>query len=351
MLLMASCTGAVSAQQTATPFLNIIPDARSAAMAETGAATPGDVSSAFMNAAKLAFTRQRSALALSYIPWLSNYSKDINMASMSGYHRLNDQYVAGASVNYFGLGEVDLRDESGQGMGTFSPGEFSADLTIARSFGTAFALGASLRYIQSGTMAPSSTTQDGPVRTFAADVSAYYKQGTVILGYDAELAFGMHISNLGPKIGYTSNTVEKYFLPANLRLGVANTFYTSPSGKFTLAADISKLLVPAYPQKDQSVVSGIFSSFSDAPGGFSEELKEISFSAGAEYSYADDFFLRGGYHYQNPLKGENRYFSTGAGLKYGSFRFDVSYLVGSRSNALANTLRFTLGFYIEGRKD
>ncbi len=247
-----------------------------------------------------------------------------------------------------------------QDIGVYSPNEFAVDGTFARKFGDNFSLGTAIRYIRSSLSNGQFNGQDiRPASALAADVSAYFRNGTVLLGKDAELAFGVNISNIGTKVNY-SDAADKSFLPTNLKLGGASTFNIDDFNKFTVALDINKLLVPTNPIRDEngriidgrdpdrSVPSGIFGSFSDAPGGFSEELKEISYSLGTEYWYNKQFAVRAGYFYETPAKGDRQYLTLGAGLKYNVFNLDFAYLVANQQKSpLAQTLRFSLLFNFE----
>lgn len=337
------------------PFLNISPDSRSGAMGDAGVAISPDVNSNFWNPSKLAFLESNDALALSYSPWLRHLVPDISLSYLSYAHKLNDRNTIGASLRYFNYGSVQLTDDQSNDQGTYTPNEFSIDGSFARKFGENLSLGLTLRYIRSSissiSFAQGSGQVNKPGNAVAADVSLYYKKPW---GSENLFAFGAHISNIGTKIGY-SDVGPKYFLPTNLKLGVANTWELDETNELTATFDINKLLVPTPPIRDVngniikghdddvSVPAGIFQSFGDAPGGFSEELKEISFSPGVEYWYNHQFAVRAGYFYENPDKGDRHYLTLGLGMRYNIFNFDFSYLAASQQNSpLANTLRFTL---------
>jgi hypothetical protein len=281
---------------------------------------------------------------------------DISLSYLSYAHKINDRNTIGASLRYFNYGSVQLTDDQSNDQGTYTPNEFSIDGTFARKFGENLSLGLTLRYIRSSISSVSFAQGSGqvsrPGNAVAADVSLYYKKPYG--SNDNLFAFGAHISNIGTKISY-SDVGPKYFLPTNLKLGVANTWNIDETNQVTATFDINKLLVPTPPLRDAdgkiikgsdddvSVPGGIFQSFGDAPGGFSEELKEISFSPGAEYWYNQQFAVRAGYFYENPSKGGRQYLTLGLGMKYDIFNFDFSYLAANQQNsALANTLRFTL---------
>ena len=279
------------------------------------------------------------------------------MAYLSGYHRLDDRNTIGASLRYFSLGQIQLTDINRIDQGTLSPNELALDGTLARQFGENFSLGTAVRFIYSnlGSNPGTSGQQTKPGTALAADVSAYFKKETLLLGSDARVALGLNISNIGNKISYTDGG-PKIFLPTNMKLGSAATFLNGLS-EFTVALDINKLLVPTPPLRnlegdivagkdpDRSVPAGIFGSFGDAPGGFSEELQEINYSLGLEYWYNKQFALRSGYFYEHPQKGDRQYFTLGAGLRYNVFNLDFAYLLANQQKSpLANTLRFSLVF-------
>lgn len=330
-----------SAIQTAVPFLLITPDSRSGAMGEAGVAISPDVNANFWNPSKLAFLEgSQDYLSVSYSPWLRSLVPDVSLSYVSYAHQLDDRNTLGASLRYFNLGSVDLRDNQQTPEGTYIPNEFSIDGSFARKFGDEFSLGLTLRYIHSSlSNVPFSGQQVKAGNAVAADISFFYKHQLQEFGDDALLSIGSNISNIGTKISYTDNGT-KYFLPTNWKLGIANTVNMDEYNQFTFALDMNKLLVPTQ-NNDQSVPAGIFGSFSDAP--LSGELQEISLSPGIEYWYNKTFALRAGYYYQNPNRGGLHYVTLGTGFKYDIFGFDFSYIAASQQNSpLANTLRFTL---------
>jgi hypothetical protein len=345
----------VNAIPTAVPFLNISPDSRSGAMGDAGVALSPDVNANYWNPAKLAFLENNNDVSLSYSPWLRHLVPDVSLAYLSYAHKIDDRNTFGASLRYFNLGSIQLIDANQTDQGIYKPTEFSIDASFARKFGENLSLGLTMRYIYSnfsnGAFISGAGQQNKAGNAVSAGVSLYYKKP---YGNNSLFAFGANISNIGNKISYTT-TGPSYFLPANLKFGVANTWALDDLSKFTVAFDINKLLVPTPPLRDNdgniikgsdddvSVPAGIFRSFGDAPGGFSEELKELSFSPGVEYLYNDRFAVRAGYFYENPAKGGRHYATAGFGLKYDIFNFDFSYLIASQQNSpLANTLRFTL---------
>ena len=349
---------------TAVPFLLITPDARSGAMGDAGVAVAGDVNSASINASKLAFIDKPYGFSVSYSPWLKSLVPDINLAYLSGFYKLDDRNTIGASLRYFSLGSIQLTDVNQQDLGTANPNELAFDISFARSFGEEFSLGSSVRYIYSN-LASGQLSSSGQVRggtSVAVDVSGLYKTATTMFGKQAVLSAGANISNIGTKMSY-SDGGENFFLPTNFKLGGASTIVVDDYSTFTLALDFNKLLVPTQPIYDsngniisgrnpnRSVPAGIFGSFSDAPGGFSEELREVGISTGLEYWYNQQFALRAGYNYQSPSKGDSRYFTLGLGLKYNVFNIDFSYLLANtQTSPLANTLRFGLLFNFGDKK-
>ena len=348
---------------TAVPFLTIAPDSRSGAMGDAGVALSPDVNANYWNPSKLAFIEGQDNVSLSYSPWLRNLISDVNLAYLSYARKIDDRNTLGVSLRYFNLGSIQLVDIGQNDQGTYRPNELSIDGSFARKFGRNFSLGLTLRYIHSGLtnggMVNGQQTRAG--NAVAADVSAYYRKESYQFGRDALLSFGANFSNIGTKMSYTSNGAQ-YFLPANMRIGAADTWYLDNSSQFTLTLDLNKLMVPTPPIRNsagdiisgyddnRSVPAGVFGSFADAPGGFKEELKEISYAAGAEYGYNKQFFLRLGYFYENPSKGNRQYGTLGAGFKYDIFNLDLAYLVATQEKSpLANTLRFTLSANFGGR--
>lgn len=340
---------------TAVPFLTISPDARAGGLGDAGVALSPDANATYWNPSKLAFIDDHSDIALSYSPWMRRITSDVNLAYLSFVNRLDDRNTLGASLRYFNLGQVDSRDDNLNPLGTLQPNEFSLDVSLARKYGKNMSLGLTARYIHSsltqGASVSGQPTQAG--NAFAADVSMYYSKPNLNGG---SFAFGADISNIGTKMSY-NNGGQQYFLPTNLRLGVANTFVIDDLDEFTLALDVNKLLVPSPPLRDnngniikgtddnRSVVSGIFGSFSDAPGGFSEEMQEINFSPAFEYWYKKQFALRAGYFYENPNKGGRQYVTFGAGFRDSEFKFDFSYLASAQLNTpLAGVVRFTVAY-------
>lgn len=344
--------------RTAVPFLLITPDARSGSMGDAGVAIQPDANAMSINPAKLAFLEMPYGFAASYSPWLKSLVPDINLAYLSGFYKLNDQSNLGASMRYFSLGQIQLTDINKNDLGIYSPNEFAFDLTYAKRFGNELSLATTGRFIYSnltaGQFSAGQETTAG--KAFAVDVSAFYTKQTILFSKDAIFSAGANFSNIGTKIGYVKGAV-KQFLPANIKIGAASTFIIDDYNQFTFALDFNKLMAPTQPIRDgdgeiiagkdpdRSITTGILGSFSDAPGGFSEELKEVSIATGAEYWYNQQFALRAGYFYESPLKGDRRYITVGAGLKYNIFNIDFAYLLANpQKSPLANTLRFSLLF-------
>lgn len=335
-------TSQASAIQTAVPFLLITPDSRSGAIGEAGVALSPDANSNFWNPSKLAFIEAPDNIAVSYSPWLRSLIPDVTLSYLGYAHKLDERNTIGASIRYFNVGTIQAYDNLQNFQGSFISSEYSIDGSFARTFGEDFSIGLTARYVRSnlsnGYSASGVTAKPG--NALAADVSMYYKTQTQQFGNDATFSFGANISNIGTKISY-SNTGTKYFLPTNLKIGIADKINLDDVNSFTFAFDINKLMVPTRPNSDVSVPAGVFGSFTDAS--FTEEIQELSFSPGVEYWYNKLFALRAGYLYQNPNKGGLHYLTLGTGFKYDDFAFDFSYIAASQqSSPLANTLRFTL---------
>ena len=351
---------------TAVPFLNISPDSRSGALGDAGVALSPDANASYWNPSKLVFIESDNAASISYSPWLRHLVPDVSLSYLNFAHKLDTRNAIGASLRYFNLGPIQLIDANQNYQGTYRPNEFSLDGTLARKFGNNFSLGLTFRYIHSSlsnqSFATGSAQQIKSADAFAADVSLYFRKSLQEFGTEAIFAFGTNISNIGTKMRY-SDGGPSYFLPTNLKIGAANTLNIDGLNQLTLTLDLNKLLVPTPPVRDAngivikgknddvSVPAGLFGSFTDAPGGFKEELQEISLSPAVEYWYNQQFALRAGYFYENPAKGNRHYITMGVGLKYDIYRFDFSYLAASQQNSpLANTLRFTLSIDFGGKK-
>ncbi len=351
---------------SAVPFLRIIPDAVGGAMGDAGVATGVNPYALHYNASKLAFAERQSSFAASYTPWLRNLGlTDVYLAYLGGYMKIDDLQSFGASFRYFALGEINFTNVDGQPIGTGRPREFEFAVAYARKLSPKFSAAVTTKFIYSNL---ASGFQVGGFditsgKAFAADISVTYHSNPDLTGVGTDFALGAAISNLGSKISYT-NSSDKEFIPANFALGAAYKMNLDEYNSLTFALDFNKLLVPTpYPvdhpdydnngngigdYREQSTFGGVFGSFGDAPGGFSEELKEFEISIGAEYWYDNQFAVRAGYYYQHPLKGDRQYLTIGVGLKYNVVGIDIAYLAptNAQRSPLDNTLRF--GFTFNG---
>lgn len=355
----AQTTVAEGVITTAVPFLRIIPDARSGAMGDVGIAMSPDANSMFLNPSRLAFSEEDYGVGISYTPWLTNLKvNDIYMAAASGFFKIDDQQALGASVKYFNLGAITFTDESGFTLGDFRPNEFAIDAHYARKLSEVFGVAVSLRFIYSD-LASDFTAGGEQIKkgtAGAGDISLLYRKGIELGEMNSKLNVGLNISNIGSKITYTESAV-KDFIPTNLGLGVGWELQVDEANEIAIYTDFNKYLVPTpttddddgngvEDYKEKSPISAIFSSFGDAPGGFSEELKEITIGAGVEYWYDRLLAVRAGYFHENAEKGNRKYMTVGLGVRYNVFGLDISYLVptSSQNHPLDNTLRFTLVF-------
>ncbi|PKP04383.1 MAG: hypothetical protein CVU11_04990 [Bacteroidetes bacterium HGW-Bacteroidetes-6] len=362
---------------TAVPFLLIAPDARGGAMGDAGAGTTPDVHSMHYNAAKYAFIDQNMGFSVSYSPWLVKLVNDISLGYITGYKKLDDNQTIAGSLRYFSLGEIIFTDQVGQEIGQFSPNEFAIDGAYCRKFSDNISGAVALRYIYSNLTGGIfvNGAQSKPGQSVATDVSFYYQKDVELGKTPGLFSFGVNVSNIGAKITYTEIQYRS-FIPINLRLGPSLQMDIDDYNKVLFTFDLNKLLVPTPPiyakdsagqpikdangdyviadgkDPNRSLVSGMFGSFSDAPGGFKEEMREINYSVGTEYWYDDQFALRAGFFYENKYKGNRKYITLGAGLRYNVFGLDFSYLVPlEQRNPLENTLRFTLVFNFDKVKD
>ncbi len=353
--------GGINSIQTAVPFLTIAPDSRGGSMGDLGAATTPDVNSQFWNPAKYAFMESEVGVSLTYTPWLRNLINDINLTYLAGYYRFRPDQTISASLRYFSFGDITFTDGSGNTVKKFNPNEFSFDVGYSRLFGKKISGAIAFRYIRSDlTGGYSNSGASSAGQAFAADIAAYYQQPIMIADKKGEMAFGANISNIGTKLSYNEDQ-KKDFIPMNFRLGGRATAFLDQYNKISVALDFNKLLVPTPPIYDIdgnivkgknnniSVTKALFQSFYDAPDGFSEEVKEIAYSIGAEYTYANQFSVRSGYFHESEMKGNRKYYSVGAGVKYNYFNLDFAYLIpaSGRNNPMANTVRFTLTFQME----
>lgn len=360
---------------TAVPFLMITPDARAGAMGDVGVATPNDINAIHWNTSKLAFMEKNGGVSISYTPWLRQLVPDVSLSYLSAYGKINDKSSIGGSLRYFSLGEINFTDNSGLSLGNFNPNELAIDLGYSQKLSNEFAVGIAFRYIYSN-LAGGATNVAGikAGQSFAGDITAFYRNSMKYKAYKLNYSYGAAITNIGAKVTYTTAQQEN-FIPINLRIGTYWQIEIDKYNSIALTVDLNKLLVPTPPKykigangqieldannepviesgkvNNVPVVQGMMQSFSDAPGGFSEELNEINISSGMEYWYDKQFALRAGYFHENQYKGNRKYLTMGAGLRYNVFGLDVAYLISfQQRNPLDNTLRFTLTFDFDAFK-
>ncbi len=359
---------------TGVPFLLVAADARSAGLGDQGVATTTDAYSQQWNPAKYAFSEEKQGFAISYTPYLTSLVNDISLGQVNYFNKVNDRSAFATSLRYFSLGEIQLTQTGQAGdIRVVKPAEFAIDGSYALKLSEKFSMSVAARFISSNLRLSTSGQTDRAANSFAFDVSGFYRSDEIAFNdFNGRVRAGFNFQNLGPKINYDLNTTDvgSNFLPANLRLGGAFDFILDDYNKVTISAELTKLLVPTPPEvgvvdengdglvnnadaliaydryRKIGWVSGIFKSFGDAPGGFSEELKEITYSGGIEYLYQDSFAFRLGYFNENPNKGARQFFTLGAGFKYNVVKVDLSYLFSASKvkNPLENTLRFSLTF-------
>lgn len=360
---------------TGVTSLSIAPDARAGALGDVGVATEPDVNSQYWNPAKYPFNIARAGASMSYTPWLRQLVSDIDLINLVGFYRIGDYSAVSASLTYFSLGEVFVENEM-----TIKPYEMAFDVAYSRMLSETFSAAIALRYIHSD-LQYNYAEDMSPGSAFAADIAMYYNNYIILGNRECLLGLGLNASNIGTKISYDDGATNE-FIPTNLRLGASLLIPLDEYNTISISADLNKLMVPTRPTYSQfleesgyesddnsyfseyqtwlesngyndiSPISGIFKSFSDAPGGFSEELKEIYGGVGVEYCYNQQFSLRGGYHYENEYKGNRKYFTLGAGFRMSVFSLDAAYLISTaQSNPLDQTLRFSLSFDMDGLKD
>jgi hypothetical protein len=353
---------------TAVPILTISPDSRSAALGEAGVAISPDANSAYYNAGKLGFAPNKYSVSTSYTPWLGTITDDMGLAHLSGYAKIGERSAISASLMYFDLGQIQYRDQNNVEGPTVNPKEYAFSVAYGQRLSENFGVGVAARYIRSNLTVGGLDSKPG--NAAAVDLGAYYNKDIAIGAADYNMAFGAAITNIGNKITYT-NPEQADFLPTTLKLGTAFTRELDAFNKITITADVAKLLVPSpyyeegpiptdpverqarqkriddenQSRRGKTPINGALGSFSDAPGGFQEELREINISAGAEYVYNDLLMARVGYFYENPVKGDRNYLSFGLGVRYQVFGVDGAYLVpNSKNNPLAQTIRVSLHF-------
>ncbi|MFV0365951.1 MAG: type IX secretion system outer membrane channel protein PorV [Mangrovibacterium sp.] len=350
---------------SAVPFLTVSPDARSSAMGDAGVATTPDANAQHWNLAKYSFIDQKMGLSVSYSPWLRDIVDDMNISYVSFFRKIgtmNDQAIS-ASLRYFSLGSIVFFDQNANLISQQNPNELSIDFGYSRKLSETWSGGVSFRYIRSDLATPEMTeTSDASsaANAVAVDVAFYHRKE--IGGNGNAYSLGFVASNIGTKVSYDDGNT-KNFLPANLRVGAGYELSLDENNKFNFALDFNKLMVPTSNYdylsnsndgsiiiqskeiNNYSTMGGIFRSFTDAPGGFKEEMQEITTSIGVEYWYSNQFALRSGFFTENKNKGGRQFLTFGAGAKMYGLNLDVSYLVSTASSTpLANTLRFSLGF-------
>lgn len=343
---------------TAAPFLLIVPDARAGGMGDVGVATSADENSQHHNPSQYAFLKSEYTLGINYTPWMRELVNDVFLGGVTFANRINERSAWAASMKYFTLGEIQLTDGEGNPLGVEKPNEFSLDGTYALKLNETFSMGVTMRYIRSDFALKVDNSILNTVNTFSVDISGYYQSFPKNYGrFDGRWRGGFNFSNLGPKVTYSDGGKEN-FIPTNMKLGGGFDFILNDLNTISTTLEVTKLLVPTPPIRDDAgnviegkdddvpFFTGVFQSFSDAPDGFEEEMKEFTWAIGAEYVYADTFALRTGYFHESEFKGARQFVTMGLGFKFKSSRMDISYLFNSSdvNNPLENTLRFSLAF-------
>ena len=362
-ILVSAQTNKLNVVTTAVPFLRISPDARTGGMGDLSVATSPDANSGFYNLAKIPFNESQGGVGVTYTPWLKDLGlNDVYLASLAGYYKFDENQAINGSVRYFSLGNIQFTDNLGNDLNSFRPKEFGIDVGYSRKLSDKMGIGVGLKYIYSNLAGGAATNGSNyKAGTAVAGDLGFYYEGKNEIG--TGWAFGVALTNLGSKIAYTDNADQKDFIPANLGFGTTYTKVFDEQNKISFGVDVNKLLVPTPPEegnqaaldeyRKQGVVGSWFSSFADAPGGASEEIKEFQFSIGGEYWYNNQFALRAGYFWEDATKGNRKYFTMGIGIKYNIFGLNFSYLIPSGSgvtrNPLSNTLRFSLLFDLDGQ--
>jgi hypothetical protein len=366
-ITVSNAQNKINVVTSAVPFLRISPDARSGGMGDVGIATAPDANSAFANNGRTPFATSKAAVAINYTPWLRDLSvNDVFLGNLAGYFKIDDQQAISASLRYFKLGSIQFTDASGNDLQTYNPKEFAFDLGYSRKLTKKIGLGIAIRYINSNLASGTFNGQNYKAGSSVAGDLHFYHHGAKENGQG--LNWGLTLSNLGAKISYSSDATQKDFIPANLGLGLAYTKVFDEANKVTLALDVNKLLVPTPPvltgntsadsaalakYRGRGVASSWIKSFGDADGKFSEEIQEINLSVGAEYWYNNQFGFRAGYFYENPNKGNRKYFTVGASVRYSIAGLNFSYVFPTGSGIsripLSNTYRFGLVFDFAGK--
>lgn len=362
---------------TGVPFLMVAADARAAGMADQGVATSTDAYSQQWNPAKYAFASDKFGISMNYTPYLTQLVNDISLGQLTFYNRINERSAFAGSLRYFGLGEIELRQNFDDPANIVKPNELALDGSYSLKLSPTFSMAVAGRYIRSNLKIADVNTDSKPGKSFCVDIAGFFQSEEIAFtDFNGRYRLGFNFQNLGPKISYDNNAqISSNFLPANMRLGGGFDFILDDYNKVSVNLELAKLLVPT-PQsgtdvngdgviddtdtqlakqeyQKESWVSGIVKSFGDAPGGFKEELKEFTYSLGSEYTYQDSFSMRLGYFHESPDKGARKFFSLGAGFKYNTVKVDVSYLFNSSriKSPLENTLRFSLTFNFGDKYD
>ncbi len=361
---------------TGVSFLMVAADARAAGLSDQGVATSADAFSQQWNPAKYAFGLNKSGFSVSYTPYLTDIANDISLGQFTYYNKLNERSAFAGSLRYFGLGNIELRDNNGNLTSTVSPNEFALDGSYSLKLSEKFSMAVAARFINSNLKVVTDVGDASAASTFAIDVAGFFQSEEIAFNtFNGRWRAGFNIQNLGPKISYDNTEFNNNFIPANLKLGTGFDFILDDYNKVAVSLEFNKLLVPT-PQNgidlngdnvvddDDAIIanqefsstswtSGIFKSFNDAPGGIGEEIKEVTYSLGAEYLYQDSFALRLGYFNESPIKGARKFVTLGAGFKYNVVNVDVSYLFSASKvrNPLENTLRFSLTFNFGDKYD
>jgi hypothetical protein len=342
-------------------------------MGDVGVATSPDANSAHWNAGKLAFIKDNSGFSLSYSPWLGKLVNDMSLSYLSGYKKIDENSAFGLDLRYFNMGDISLTDGRGNPIGEFNPRDIAIGGTYSRRLSANLGLGISARFIHSnlsGNMSASGGTESRPGIGVGTDIGLYHQKPVLVGQKEGVWSWGVTLSNIGPKITYNS-AEDLDYIPTTFRVGTAYKINVNSTSSLTFALDANKLMVPTPPtyktntdgtlatdssgnliieagkDPNRPLISGMFGSFNDAPGGSQEEMKELTLSFGMEYLYADKFALRTGYFYEDDSKGGRRYFTMGAGFTMKRLGLDFSYLVPQVQNhPLAETLRFSLRYSI-----
>lgn len=371
LILIFACKSAVAQERAlnpGVPFLLVAADARAAGMADIGVATSADATSQQWNPAKYAFAEDANGFSVSYTPYLTDLVNDISLAQLTYFNKINEKSAFAGSLRFFGLGEIELRENAIDDPRIVSPNELALDASYSLKLSEKFSMAVGGRFINSNLKVASDNTDATSASTFAVDVAGFFQSEEIAYNdFNGRWRAGFNIQNLGPKISYDNDDFNSNFIPANLKIGSGFDFILDDFNKVALNVEFNKLLIPTFQDSDLNKdgeitneevnqnrnnyssigwTSGVFKSFNDAPGGFSEELQEVTYAVGAEYLYQDSFALRMGYFHESPQKGARQFLSLGAGFKYTAIKVDVSYLFSASNvrNPLENTLRFSLTF-------